>query len=76
MPKLQLVSHTVEPAGTLADVPEGEWWLDMEGDPVQHAQGKVIWYESRNRTFSLSHVKPEHTKVTRKLCDPIELIWE
>lgn len=77
MPKLD-VRHTEERTNlTLADVPSGEWWLDEEGTPYQREDAyNCVFYSSQSKTFCCGGFAPSQIKVTRKICDPIELIWE
>ena len=77
MPKLDLRSSIKQEPRTIADVAVGEWWLGIDGTPYQREHGECcVYYHAGSSTFCISEMSPEDIMVNRKLCGPIELIWE
>ena len=77
MPKLDLRQTAEQELKTLADVPEREWWIRAgDGKPVQRSNDTVVWYDVEDNTFNHSVHKAGRIPITRRLCGPIELIWE
>ena len=77
MPKLDLRQIAKHEDLTLSDVPEGEWWLADCGTPYQReSDEECVFYHQTFKMFRVSSRTPSSIKVTRKLCDSIEMIWE
>lgn len=77
MPKLDLRQTEERTDLTLADVPAGEWWLTDEGTPYQRENDQeCVFYDETFKMFRCSGRTPNSIKAIRKLCGPIELIWE
>lgn len=77
MPKLDLRQTEERTDLTLADVPEGDWWLDTNGIPYQRENSaECVYYDPNCCTFCISSMLPKEVKILRKVCGPIELIWE
>ena len=77
MPKLDLRQNEEHKDLTLADVPMGEWWLNDDGIPYQReSSSECVYYDPEDCTFCISSMLPKEVKILRKVCGPIELIWE